>query len=269
MNLRITRCDSFCLVALCMFKVHMIHVCFGVGAQIIKTVDTGAHPVIHCRLKRGSTSGDGRGDDETRQDKALKLVTLQDMRGIQREVRACSCDWLNVRRLISMAPCCCAPGDDSQPRATPLRDGSRCCVRRSRACVRCMRAVFFARQHGNHGCACERRNRYVQMPWCSGGSMARWLAESQPPHSVSVTHAGTLLFEVLRVCCVERGASYMTFPAVAPCVVPCLHPSLTMALVSCNRAWRTCMAWPLSMATSSPTMYCWTMTATPKSATGV
>ena len=37
--------------------------------------------------------------------------------------------------------------------------------------------------------------------------MARWLAESAPPHSVSVTHAATLLFEVLRVRCVERGTS--------------------------------------------------------------
>jgi len=41
--------------------------------------------------------------------------------------------------------------------------------------------------------------------------MARWLAESAPPHSVSVTHAATLLFEVLRVRGVERGTTRVAF----------------------------------------------------------
>ena len=56
--------------------------------QIIDTVTTGAHTVIHGRIKRGATRGDSHGHDANHyRDKALKLVNLDDMRGIQREVR--------------------------------------------------------------------------------------------------------------------------------------------------------------------------------------
>jgi len=46
-------------------------------------------------MKRGAPHGDNHGGDATHRDKALKLVDVDDLREIQREVRPCVC--VNVR----------------------------------------------------------------------------------------------------------------------------------------------------------------------------
>ena len=101
-GLRILRYDGTATVPLlCASRLHgfdllrWVRALCGIFHQIIKKRRTGAHTVIHCRMKRGAPHGDNHGGDATHRDKALKLVDVDDLREIQREVRPCVC--VNVR----------------------------------------------------------------------------------------------------------------------------------------------------------------------------
>ena len=112
-----------------------------------------------------------------------------------------------VPAALAACPCRFAPhrppwhvGHDPEPRAAPVHDARASCVCGCHPCVRrfggwsCVGSIT---PH-SHAHACRLGgDRYIQLPWCSGGDTKAWLESRTPQRTVA--EACLVLHDILRV----------------------------------------------------------------------
>ena len=162
--------------------------------QVLSQVSGGAHLVLHARLRHAPAASKST-------THALKVVPMHEIRQIQREVRVCQHRrrmraWRGLR--LTDPPW--HVGHDPQPRAASVHHARASCVCGCHPCVRQLRWPWFVRMTPHSHTNNARRlggDRYIQLPWCSGGDMKAWLESRTPQRTVA--EACLVLHDILRV----------------------------------------------------------------------
>ena len=162
--------------------------------QVLSQVSGGAHLVLHARLRHAPAASKST-------THALKVVPMHEIRQIQREVRVCQHRrrmraWRGLR--LTDPPW--HVGHDPQPRAASVHHARASCVCGCHPCVRRLRWPWFVRMTPHSHTNNARRlggDRYIQLPWCSGGDMKAWLESRTPQRTVA--EACLVLHDILRV----------------------------------------------------------------------
>ena len=162
--------------------------------QVLSQVSGGAHLVLHARLRHAPAASKST-------THALKVVPVHEIRQIQREVRVCQHRrrmraWRGLR--LTDPPW--HVGHDPQPRAASVHHARASCVCGCHPCVRRLRWPWFVRMTPHSHTNNARRlggDRYIQLPWCSGGDMKAWLESRTPQRTVA--EACLVLHDILRV----------------------------------------------------------------------